>query len=104
MKRNNKVKSTHEKELQNPKFRRVFEAEYAELVLSELILAMMVEDNVSVRKLARQVGVAPSVIQSVRSGRHANLTLKTFVKLITALGGEVAVRRGREYILLKLAA
>ena len=104
MSRNRKAKSTYQKEMEDPEFRSMFEKEYAELALAELILAMMAEDNVSVRKLAKQVGVAPSVIQSVRSGRHANLTLKTFVKLVTALGGELAVKRGKEYIPLKLAA
>ena len=98
------TKSTYEKEMENPKFRKLFEKEYGELVLSELILAMMAEDNVSVRKLAKQIGVAPSVVQSVRSGKHKNMTLKTFIKMIAALGGEIAVKRGGAYVPLKLAA
>lgn len=98
------VKSTYEREMENPKFRRRFLREYNELALSELILAMMAEDEVSVRKLAREVGLAPSVVQSVRSGRHTNLTLKNFAKLIAALGGELAVKKGRHYISLKIAA
>jgi DNA-binding Xre family transcriptional regulator len=94
MKKRANTKSTYEKEMENPKFRKLFEKEYSELVLSELILAMMAEDNVSVRKLAKQIGVAPSVVQSVRSGKHKNMTLKTFIKMIAALGGEIAVKRG----------
>ena len=94
MKKRANTKSTYEKEMENPKFRKLFEKEYSELVLSELILAMMAEDNVSVRKLAKQIGVAPSVAQSVRSGKHKNMTLKTFIKMIAALGGEIAVKRG----------
>jgi DNA-binding Xre family transcriptional regulator len=104
MKKRANTKSTYEKEMENPKFRKLFEKEYGELVLSELILAMMAEDNVSVRKLAKQIGVAPSVVQSVRSGKHKNMTLKTFIKMIAALGGEVAVKRGGAYVPLKLAA
>lgn len=104
MKKRAKTKSTYEKEMENPKFRKLFEKEYGELVLSELILAMMAEDNVSVRKLAKQIGVAPSVVQSVRSGKHKNMTLKTFIKMIAALGGEIAVKRGGAYVPLKLAA
>ncbi len=104
MKKRASSKSTFEKEMENPKFRKLFEKEYSELVLSELILAMMEEDNVSVRKLAKQIGVAPSVIQSVRSGKHKNMTLRTFIKMIAALGGEVAVKRGGTYVPLKLAA
>jgi DNA-binding Xre family transcriptional regulator len=104
MKKRANTKSTYEKEMENPKFRKLFEKEYGELVLSELILAMMAEDNVSVRKLAKQIGVAPSVVQSVRSGKHKNMTLKTFIKMIAALGGEIAVKRGGAYVPLKLAA
>jgi len=100
----NKAISTYDREMTDPKFRGHFLKEYNELALSELILAMMAEDNVSVRKLAREVGLAPSVIQSVRSGRHSNLTLKSFLKLIAALGGELAVKKGKRYISVKLAA
>ena len=104
MKKRANTKSTYEKEMENPKFRKLFEKEYGELILSELILAMMAEDNVSVRKLAKQIGVAPSVVQSVRSGKHKNMTLKTFIKMIAALGGEIAVKRGGAYVSLMLAA
>lgn len=104
MKKNKNGKSTYKKEMQNPKFRKLFEREYAELLLSELILAMMEDDKATVRKLAKEVGIAPSVLQSVRSGKHSNMTLKNFIKLISALGGEVNVRRGKEYIPIKLAA
>jgi DNA-binding Xre family transcriptional regulator len=104
MTKSNNSKSTYQKEMQNPKFKKLFEREYGELLISELILAMMEEDKTSVRKLAKEVGIAPSVLQSVRSGKHANMTLKNFIKLITALGGEVTVRRGKEYLPIKLAA
>ena len=104
MKKPLKPQSTYETEIGDQRFRKLFEKEYGELILSELILAMMAEDNVSVRKLAKQIGVAPSVVQSVRSGKHKNITLKTFIKMIAALGGEIAVKRGGAYVSLKLAA
>jgi DNA-binding Xre family transcriptional regulator len=104
MKKRKNRKSTYEKEMENPKFRKLFEKEYEELCLSELILAMMAEDNVSVRKLAKEINVAPSVIQSVRSGEHSNMTLRNFIKLISALGGEVKIKKGKDYLPVKLAA
>src|SRR3982751_3181001 len=104
MKKSKKTKSTYEQEMENPKFRKLLEKEYGELVLSELILALMEEDNISVRKLAKEVGLAPSVVQSVRSGQHSNMTLKNFMKLISALGGELAIKKGNEYIAVRLAA
>lgn len=105
MKKRANTKSTYEKEMEDPKFKKLFDKEYSQLILSELILAMMAEDSVSVRKLAKQIGVAPSIVQSVRSGKHKNMTLKTFIKMITALGGEIAIKkRGGTYVPLKLAA
>jgi len=90
--------------MENPKFRKLFEKEYEGLLLSELILAMMEEDNISVRKLAKEVGIAASVVQSVRSGEHTNITLKNFIKLVSALGGQVAVKKGNDYLPIKFAA
>lgn len=104
MKRVKKVQSTYDREMRDAKFKKRLEKEYKELVLSELILAMMAEDNRSVRKLAEEAGIAPSVLQSVRSGKHSNMTLKNFIKLISALGGELTIKKGREYIPVKLAA
>lgn len=104
VKKNRGPKSTYAKETADPKFRKLLEKEYGELVLSELILAMMAEDQISVRKLAEEVGIAPSVLQSVRSGTHSNMTLRNFIKLISALGGEVTVKRGTSYIPVKIAA
>lgn len=104
MAKNKERKSTYRREMRDPKFAKLLKKEYAELVVSELILAMMAEDQRSVRKLAKEVGIAPSVLQSVRSGKHTNMTLKNFVKLVSALGGEVTVRRGKVHHPIKLAA
>lgn len=90
--------------MENPRVRRLFKKGYPRLVLSELILALMAENNRSVRKLAREVGIAPSVIQGIRSGKQTNVTLKNFIKLVNALGAEVTVRRGKEFVPVKLAA
>jgi DNA-binding Xre family transcriptional regulator len=97
------AKSTYEREMERPKFKRRLLKGYRDLALSELIVAMMAEEGVSVRRLAKEIGLAPSVVQSVRSGRHSNLTLRSFVKLMAALGGELAVKKGRHYVLVKVA-
>ena len=102
MKKNRKPKSTYDRAMEDPKFKKLFEKEYKDLVLSEIILAMMEEDHISVRKLAKEVGLAPSVVQSVRSGQHSNMTLKNFIKLISALGGEVTIKKGNEYLPVKM--
>jgi ribosome-binding protein aMBF1 (putative translation factor) len=38
-------------------------------VLSELILALMENDGKSVRELAKEVGLSPTVIQKIKSGK-----------------------------------
>ncbi len=67
---NKKTKSTVDKfvESLSPKEKKSFDAEYKELLLSEMILAAMEEDHVSVRRLAKLAGVSPTIIQSMRSG------------------------------------
>ena len=65
-----KIKSTVDKfvESMSPKEKKTFGEEYKELLLSEMILAAMEEDNVSVRRLAKLARVSPTIIQSMRSG------------------------------------
>ena len=62
--------------------------EYQELLLSELILAAMEMDNISVRKLAKLAGVSPTIIQSMRSGAKKNFTLQSFLKVLKGLGSK----------------
>ena len=73
----NKPLSTYEELMQNPEFKKKHEESYRELVLSELLLAIMAEDKISIRSLAKQAGISPAIIQDIRSGKRDNLTLKT---------------------------
>ncbi len=104
MKTNKKRRSTFDRDLRDPNANKLFQKEYSKLVLSELILALMAENNRSVRKLAAEIGLSPSVLQGIRSGKQTNLTLRNFIKLINALGGEVTVKKGKELLPVKLAA
>jgi len=78
--------STYEELMQNPVFKKKHEDSYHELVLSELLLAIMAEDKISIRSLAKQAGISPAIIQDLRSGKRDNITLKTFASLLDALG------------------
>ena len=93
-----KLRSTFEREMDNPQFREKFEAEYKEFVLSEIVLRLMEEEGISVRKLAQATGLSPTVIQDIRSGTRKNITMKSFLKIMRALGGHVAVKIDRHYI------
>ena len=62
--------STFDRMMQNPACQQRFEEGYKEFLLSELVHAMMDDDEVSVRKLAQEIGVSPTTIQNVRSGKQ----------------------------------
>ena len=81
-----KPMSTYDELMQDPEFKKKHEESYRELVLSELLLAIMAEDKISIRSLAKQAGISPAIIQDIRSGKRDNITLKTFASLIDALG------------------
>jgi transcriptional regulator with XRE-family HTH domain len=59
---------------------------YQDFLLSELVIAAMQEDEVSVRKLAKAAGVSPTIVQEIRSGKRKNLSLQSFFKILDALG------------------
>lgn len=66
---------------------------YREFVLSELLLAVMEEDHLSVRKLAKEAQVSPSLIQDLRSGKKDNLTFKSFSHIVEALGYDIVLEK-----------
>ncbi|MFC1841691.1 helix-turn-helix domain-containing protein [Candidatus Dependentiae bacterium] len=85
---NKKIKSTSQEFIESltKKEREKFFEEYKELLLSELILALMEKDDLSVRKLAKMAGVSPTVVQAMRSGAKKDFSLKTFFKVLKGLG------------------
>lgn len=85
--------TTYDELMQDPEFKKMYEQSYFELVLSELILAVMAEDKISIRSLAKQAGISPTIIQDLRSGKRDNLTLKTFASLIDVLGYDLVLEK-----------
>lgn len=85
---NKKVKSTYEEliESMDQKEKKQFFDDYKEQLLSELLLAAMERDNISVRKLAKLAGVSPTVVQAMRSGSKKDFSLKSFFKVLNGLG------------------
>lgn len=80
------VGSTFQKEMQNEEFREQFEREYADFLLSEWIIAIMKNDKKTVRKLAEEVGLSPTVIQKLRSGKQEDIKLSNFIHILQACG------------------
>src|SRR3989337_1508757 len=85
-----KVKSTVETLIESlsPIERKKFDEDYKELLLSEIILAAMEKDNISVRKLATLAGVSPTIVQAMRSGSKKDFSMQSFFKVLKGLGSK----------------
>lgn len=94
----NKPISTFDREMQNPELKEQFEKEYREFVLSELLIALMEEDNVSVRKLAKAAGLSPSLIQRMRSGEQKDVKVSNFISIAKELGYQLVLEKGKTRI------
>jgi transcriptional regulator with XRE-family HTH domain len=85
--------STFEREMKNSKFKKAFDKSYKEFLLSELLIAIMEKDDKSVRKLAKETGVSPTIIQNIRSGKQENLKVSNFVSIAHACGYKVILEK-----------
>lgn len=86
--------STFEREMQDPLFREQFEKEYDEFLLSEIIKALMKSGKMTVRKLAEQVGLSPTLIQKIRSGEQEDVKLSNFINITHTCGFKVVLEKG----------
>ena len=92
--------STFEREMQNVAFREEFEKEYNEFLLSETILSMMSEAHKSVRKLATETDLSPTVIQNIRSGIQEDIKLSNFINISHACGYKLVLEKDNQRIAL----
>lgn len=93
-----KVLSTFEREMKNTKFKKAFDKSYKEFLLSELLISIMEEDEISVRDLAKEVGLSPTIIQKIRSGKQNDLKVTNFVSIARACGFKVILEKKDERI------
>jgi transcriptional antiterminator len=96
----NREQSTVDRWMKDPKFRKAFQREYKEFLLSELVMALMAKDTKSVRELARELGVSKTVIQNLRSGEQTDMKLSNFVKLTRVYGYDLILEKAGERITL----
>lgn len=85
------LKSTFEEFIEDPKRKALFEKEYKKLELSELLIMAMKDTRTTVRKLAEESGVSPTIIQELRTGKRTNITLTTFDRVLDAIGYEILI-------------
>ena len=88
-------KSTYDKffESMTSKQRRNFEKGYKDLLLSEMLIAAMNQDSISVRELAKEAGVSPTIVQGMRSGTRKNVSAISLFRILKALGYKLVAER-----------
>jgi DNA-binding Xre family transcriptional regulator len=97
---NRKKLTTFDREMKNTSFRKKFEEKYKEFLLSELISALMENDGKSVRKLAQEVGLSPTIIQKIRSGKQEDVKLRNFINISHACGYQIVLEKNDNRISL----
>jgi DNA-binding phage protein len=104
MKQNKKMLSTYEKLMKKigKEGRKKYQEELKEFLLSELLLAIMEEDEISVRLLAKKAGVSSTVVQEIRSGKKHNPNLQTVLKIANSLGYRMVFEKGDNRFSLEL--
>lgn len=95
---NKKSLSTFEREMKKPKFRKVFKESYKDLLLSELLVSIMENDEKSIRELSKEVGLSPTVIQKIRSGKQNDIKLRNFISIFHAYGYHLILEKGKTRI------
>lgn len=99
----NKFGSVFQQWINDGDFEAKLDEELKEFSLSELLLAIMEEDQKSVRKLAEMAGVSPSSVQDLRSGKAKDIKLKNFLNIVDACGYGVELVKGERRIPLHSA-
>ncbi|HSW71060.1 MAG TPA: helix-turn-helix transcriptional regulator [Gammaproteobacteria bacterium] len=88
--------STFERKMKNPKFKKAFEEGYRELLFSELMISIMEDDQISIRELAKEAGLSPSVIQDLRTGQQHDIKVSNLIKIARAFGYSVILQKGKK--------
>ena len=77
--------------LTDAKFAAEVDAELAALQLEDDLTRLREASGLSQRELARRLGVSQPFVAKLESGRVKNLELRTLVRTVAALGGELRV-------------
>ena len=75
----------------DPAFAASVEAELAAMRWEQQLLRLREASGLSQRQLADRLGVSQPFVAKLESGRLRNLELRTLVRTVAALGGEVRV-------------
>ena len=93
--------STYERKMQDLKFKKSYEDEYKQLLFSELLISIMEGDGKSVRSLAKEAQISPSVIQELRSGKQHDIKVSNLIKIASIFGYDLVLQKGSEQLTLQ---
>ena len=77
----------------NPAQKEIYDKEYNDFLLSEFMLEKMAEEKISIRQLAKQADVSPTIIQKLRSKDAEKVTLTTFTSVLRCLGYKIKLEK-----------
>lgn len=102
-KRTEKPISTFDRWMGDPEIAEGYQEEYHELALSELLLALMENDEKSIRQLAKEAGLSANAIQNIRSGQSKDMRLSNFLGIAKACGYGLVLEKNGHRIPLTLS-
>lgn len=78
---------------ENPEQKNIYNKEYNDFLLSEFMLEQMEAQHISVRELAKQADVSPTVIQKLRTKDALKVNLTTFTSVLHCLGYQIKLEK-----------
>lgn len=92
------IPTTFEREMLDSDFKGLFDKGYQRFLLSELLTNLMEESHKSVRGLAEEVGISPTIIQNLRSGKQKDLKISNFMSIAAACGYHIFLEKNNHRI------
>ncbi len=83
--------STFDELMSDPKRKKKFDTGYRRFLLSELLIAWMEKDNESVRALAKELKLSPTVVQALRTGSQIDLKASNLLNLLDHFGYQISL-------------
>ena len=87
------TESTFTRLMKDKNRKQKFDEGYGKFLLSEFLIEAMEKKHISVRKLAEEAHVSPTIIQNIRSGKTNNVTLNKLSSLTSALGYQIDFKK-----------
>ena len=80
-----------DEKLMGPEARRLYQIEYAKVLLVQKIAEMRKKSHLNQKALAERLGVSQQIVSRIETGENGNLTIDTLTKLARALGHRVKI-------------